>query len=352
MIRHLVLFEFFQDIVKSKSSESVKEEQIYQKSLEFFDEDLKSSEESVSNEEIKTGSEKELEPLNVFDIILIMLQQLPERKKPIGSLLSKWILMNFMNWMQDKQSIMEQQMTEYYQKKAGLACVKEPKNEEYLLQIFKISKEFVIDLRKSKVQEYLENQKFKEAAEIVMKHEVVDDYSFEQITLPLILCDKVQIVDELLKISKKLQKSYISFLDQFVAETDETVNAFFEPYKEKGMVTINLSRFHGKSLTIFMQKFFNGQVKQFKFDLEERRDAPKFVANMKRKALKYFVGKRFEDHEMNDELFCEHMKSTLPECTDKTIVQFLILLWDTCIYERRLVFFKCTKIFNKKYIFS
>lgn len=312
-----------------KCEEPEREVKFRETIFEFFNED---------NQKSKIKQEDAQDDMNIYDVILIMLQNIPDRKKPIGKKFIQWYLDNFVMWLEEnnnEEELKKEQLKEYLQQKAIRTCIRDLQISDVLQRIFHVQEEDVIAKRDELIKEMMETHQFKEAADLIMKHGLVDNYTFDELVLPLILCDKGQIVDELLKLKQQFQKDYIRFFDQLVGETDEYVDSFFDSYKEKGLVKINLNRYHGKSLTAFITKFFNERVKTFKFDLEERRDAPRYEGFMKGKALKYFCMQRFEERAMADEVYFEHVKNTLMQSSTDVIRYYLALLWETGYRERR-----------------
>ncbi|ULU01977.1 hypothetical protein L3Y34_001923 [Caenorhabditis briggsae] len=307
-----------------KSEDPDREEKIHSKIIEIFEEDLKFS----------TSEEQNL--VTVYDMFLLMLSNLPDKKKPGGKIMVQWFLNDFEKWEKENREKLKNQLTEETVSNATKYVVRDISLLKPFSTIFGFSEDLVLERRDEVIQEYFETRQFKEAADLIMRYDLVDKFSFEELVLPLILCDKCQVVDELLKLSPRFQKEYITFFDQLVGETDENVDAFFEPYKQQGLLTINTNRYHGKSLTTFIQKFFNGIAKRNNFDLEERRDAPKFEGYMKGKALKYFSKQRFELGAMSDEIYFEHAKNTLQNSSMDTVCYYFMLLWNTRIEERRI----------------
>ncbi|CAL2036822.1 unnamed protein product [Caenorhabditis brenneri] len=313
-----------------KCEESEREVKVREAAFEFFNED---------NQKSKMKQEDPQDDVNVYEMILIMLQYIPGRKKPIGRKFIQWFLDGFVMWLEEnnnEEELKKEQLTEYMKGKAIRTCIRDLQISDILQRIFYVQKEDIIAKRDETIKEMMETHQFKEAADLIMKHGLVDNFTFDELVLPLILCDKGQIVDELLKLKQQFQKDYIRFFDHLIGETDEYVDSFFDPYKEKGLVKINLNRYHGKSLTTFITKFFNERVKIFKFDLEERRDAPRYEGFMKGKALKYFCMQRFEERAMADEVYFEHVKNTLMQSSSEVIRYYLTLLWDTGYRERRI----------------
>uniref|UniRef100_A0A1I7UQM9 3'-5' exonuclease domain-containing protein n=1 Tax=Caenorhabditis tropicalis TaxID=1561998 RepID=A0A1I7UQM9_9PELO len=318
----------FQDVMKCPKEE--RREELRTTIFEFFDEDLLNSRLEV---------EDSFEKVNIYEMILIMLQNIPDRKKPIGKTLTQWFLDDFLSWMEAKnieEELKNEQLTDEIQLRGIRKCINYVQFSESLERIFCVSKEMISNERDEMIRSMMENHQFKEASDIIMKHGLVENYTFDELVLPLILFDKVPYVDELLKMSPRFQKDYLRFLDYFVGETEEYINAFFEPYKEKGLLKINVNRYYGKSLTTFISKFFNEKVKQFHFDLEERRDAPRYEQLMKGRALRYFCKQRFETGTMADEVYFEHVKNTLQQSSDRTIAFYLNVLWDSGVHERRI----------------
>ncbi|KAF1761198.1 hypothetical protein GCK72_009452 [Caenorhabditis remanei] len=317
-----------------KSEEGDRKEKLRLTFFEFFDEDFRKSRNITSEHEEECQYET-----NVYEMMILFISSIPDRKKEAGKNVTQWFLESFMNWISSRnigEELKNTQLTERTKESSKKCCVREPAFSDSLRKIFDYSEDDILDKRERMIKEMFENQQYKEASELIIKHGLVDEYTFEQLVLPLILCDKCQIVDELLKLSPRFQKDYLKFLDGFVGKTDEVVDSFFKPYEQKGMVKINLNRFHGKSLTTFIQKFFNGIAKQCHFDVDERRDTPFFEAYMKGKALKYYCMQRFELKVMADELYFEHTKNTLKQSPIDTVFYYFGLLWDSGFVERRI----------------
>uniref|UniRef100_A0A8R1DS77 3'-5' exonuclease domain-containing protein n=1 Tax=Caenorhabditis japonica TaxID=281687 RepID=A0A8R1DS77_CAEJA len=315
-----------------KSTEEKKEEIAAATFFQFFDEDF----EYCQKEELERG-ESSGEKKNFYKLFLKMFRSMPVKNKYGGKSLSHWFLKHFIGWVEEKEIERNLRIDYMSEEITELALYRASKDLQFsnnLHRIFDITpaeqKERVLKL----IRENISVQNYKKAADIAVNNGVVDKFSFKELVLPLILCDRVQVAWQLLAVSKTFQKEYIQFLDQFVAQPDEFVDSYFEPYKDQLKTT--LDRYKGKNLIQLIQRFFTGPARQFKFDLEEAIDAPRFDLFGKQKALRYYIGQRWVENTMKDAAYCQHVKSIFQNKNYQLLHFFLNDLWDRKKKEFRI----------------
>ncbi|CAI2348386.1 unnamed protein product [Caenorhabditis sp. 36 PRJEB53466] len=314
--------ELFRGIVDGTGEQDEKRELVNKLSFEFFEEDLK----KCTANKTKDGLE-------------LMLRHMPNKNKPQGVELSNWYMDAFVTWLEQKgneDELQEEFLSERTLETALGTAIEEPLISHGISRIFGISQETIEQKVMEKINYFLENKNYKEGGILAAKNNFVDRFEFDQIALPLLLADKFPNVLGMMMKSTRLQKEFISFLDNLVGKTDAELTKFFEKYEYLNFPEITLRRFRGHTLKAFMTKFFNGVVKDCGFDLKQERDAPKLRLELSKSALKYYSKQRFDVREASDTWYHEHVEDTLRKSSDIITAYYLAFLWSSDEEAKRI----------------
>lgn len=273
---------------------------------------------------------------NVYETVLTLMTHMPEKRKTNGTLLTNWLLQNFQDWLQENdqgKEIENEYLTENVKKIAILRGSLDMEHSKAICNVFHLPPEALDEAVRQMMRTLLQTGRYKEAADYAVVNNLVDEYTHEQLILPLILTDKNQVVYEVLNTSVRMQKEHVAFLDGFVGMSPTKADAFFEPYKQKGMVSIDTNkRFSYKNLTSHIRKFFSNTVKQFGYDLVEARDAPNFDLDSKQKCLRHYVHCRFPYDGtkpcLKDDPYFERVFNHVQICQPEITKHLLEFLWN------------------------
>ncbi|XP_071482503.1 exonuclease mut-7 homolog [Diadema antillarum] len=154
----------------------------------------------------------------------------------------------------------------------------------------------------SRVNIMLARQQFKEAATCVIKVHLQDHFSLEDICLPLIFQDKVNMVEKYIQHQPELQKALVRQLDAF-CEQGYDIDSFIRDMRIS-IPGVRMDKLRRRHLTKLILRL----VKMFKLDMAL---CPNTARSKDLGAIKFLFHKRYIEGSMAQDVFEELVISTV-----------------------------------------
>ncbi|CAB3402871.1 unnamed protein product [Caenorhabditis bovis] len=339
-----------------KPKEKLTKAQKKEKYRQDYPEPIKSRREQLKAEFVKTD-EKRLDRLddiffgyfeedfaagvNIFGTVVDHFKAMPDKSKQNAKNLATMHLKAFQTWLDardDVEDLKKKYLTIEIQIAALQSCTGSTSHYyDLLAPIFDFSSDNLEEEMKKSIQERIAKKEFKEAAEIVIANNMQKYFGFQQLIVPLILQDRTHIVMEYIKNIPTLQKEYVQWYDHFIGMSEIAVSMELE--KWEGSMTVKPSRFCGKSLEKYMNTIFNKLAKEYDLDITCEKDAPKYNDKKLEKALKHFVGNRYDPDAKQiatDDVYFQQIRSTLNQSSRSVVEEFLFYLWTSNDKEKQI----------------
>ncbi|XP_055681549.1 exonuclease mut-7 homolog [Lutzomyia longipalpis] len=178
------------------------------------------------------------------------------------------------------------------------------------LNLFKVAKE-TFELVESKqifveeVRKMTRQGQYKEACQIATELEMFEEFDLYELVLPLLLQDKITVVEEYLNGAVHLRKPLVELLDSFLDKKMSVSNNCEKVIAKYNYPDVRYNKLDTKPLTKLIQR------------LAKMYDMPKeLTPNMNKRhnygALQFLIHKRFIDKSLNKDSWQEMVKVTVP----------------------------------------
>ncbi|CAO1409572.1 unnamed protein product [Diamesa hyperborea] len=168
----------------------------------------------------------------------------------------------------------------------------------------------IFDLVKSKhlfvgpIKELMASKYYKEAGQISCDLQLFNEFTLDDFILPLILEDKLVIVEEYLDSAKNLIVPTIRLLDSFL-DRNSSVSAMCSPYVTKYNLTdVKYDKLQKKPISKLITRWFK------KYNIEEN-IAPNTNKQKAYGALHFLLQKKFKENSLNQASYEEMIRDTI-----------------------------------------
>lgn len=163
------------------------------------------------------------------------------------------------------------------------------------------------------IQRMVEDKQYKEACQCVSLLGLHKHFGIEEFLLPLVLQDKINVVEEFLDESVDHQRKLIAFLDEVIGNVRMHMDPFIVKY---AIADVKLCKIHFKP----WRKLITRLVKQYRIpdDL-----TPNLNKKRNEGALQFLINKRYTDNTFGDESFKEMVHEAVKD--DKRLQLELVI---------------------------
>ncbi|CAG9770683.1 unnamed protein product [Ceutorhynchus assimilis] len=182
-----------------------------------------------------------------------------------------------------------------------------------VVEIFEMAQDGDIFL--DTIQCLTEKKQYKEACQYAAMLSLHNKFSIEEFLIPLILQDKLYIVDEFLQGSKRHQIELVEFLDSILSNTSVR-DALIKYIQENNIPDVKYDKIHGKP----WKKLIARLQKMFKLSNEL---TPNLNKRRNEGALQFLLHKRYVENSFGDESWKEMVQEAIGD--DKNLQKELVV---------------------------
>ncbi|KAK6034028.1 3'-5' exonuclease [Cooperia oncophora] len=234
----------------------------------------------------------------------------------IVSTLHKWLLKR-----DDDTELFDRCVTQELQMEAfRIATAKHTGYLRLFKEIFCLDDVTLLSFIKDEINSMIDRHMFKEAMDVVEEFDLHSDYGLYAFVIPCLLQDKLSAVVKYIEKDRKMQESFVSYLDSFVGLAECEVIDRLKAYKDSQIMTMQYERFTGKTIEKMIYKLTN------ELALPVETVAPNLFRVRKEGDLRFKAQSRFVNQELNDDAYFGHISETLKEGDESLKMYFINFL--------------------------
>ncbi|XP_071322282.1 exonuclease mut-7 homolog isoform X2 [Trachinotus anak] len=245
------------------------------------------------------GFSKLSEPL---EALLTILESCPGKQKSRSHTLGYHVLMEFQTWMKEHpqvtlSSLSEQQALELQHRALSLITDTQPTFVESLINIYQLSSLDPAILCQHIVKLQALNC-YKEAAVLCIKLKLQEEVNMEEVCVPLILQDKLSLVESFVTGNNHLEQQLITLLDSW-CHPGFRVEEISKQFPRLSLSKHCMSQIQPKMLTKHILRLAE------KFNIDQGL-CPNALHKRRLNSLRYLMYKRFVEKSMTEENWSDH----------------------------------------------
>ncbi|MFH4978432.1 hypothetical protein AB6A40_005141 [Gnathostoma spinigerum] len=162
----------------------------------------------------------------------------------------------------------------------------------------------MLDIVAESIREMLSKRRFRDAIICATEFSLQSRFSLEDMAIPCVLQDRLSLVEDYVKGDLELGKQLVSYFDYFIGRSEESVAWRVAEYRSQRIMTIPLSKLHGKSVEKMVSKLLSS--------LGLTQDiAPRLRESRARGGLRHIVQMYYVDGTIDVDNYRDYVKHAL-----------------------------------------
>lgn len=241
---------------------------------------------------------------NPLEAVLIILESCPGKQKGRSLTLGLHILMEFQTWMKEHpqvslSSLPEEEAVSLQQRALSLLTDTQPKFMEALINLYQLSSVEPSKLRLEIIRLQALNS-YKEAVSVAIKLKLQNDLNMEEMCIPLILQDKLTLVESYVQGHKHLEQALVALMDSWCHPNFDVCQI------NKQFPRLTISRQH---MGAIQPKLLTKHVIRLmeKYNVDQAL-CPNALYKRRLDSLRYLMYKAFVENGMTEENWSDHVQ--------------------------------------------
>ncbi|RVE65656.1 hypothetical protein OJAV_G00118850 [Oryzias javanicus] len=256
--------------------------------------------------ETQQGFSKLSEPL---EALLTILERCPGKQKGRSLTLGFHILTDFQAWMKENpqvnlSSLPGQKALALQQRALDLLTDTQPASVDALISIYQL-KSLDPSILRLHIMNMQDVKCYKEAAILTIKLEIQEELHLEKMCVPLILLDKLSLVESFVSGHSQLEQQLVTLLDSW-CHPNFSVERIYRLYPGLARSKQNTSQIHPKVLTKHVLRL----MEKFKVDPAL---CPNALHKRRLDTLHYLMYKTFVEKGMTEENWIDHVQNVVAD---------------------------------------